>query len=76
MMWFWGSGYSWGMTLVGIVMMLIFWGGALALVLLVVRGIAGPQTGQHDAALDMLRRRLAAGEITPEEFERVRQLVG
>lgn len=74
-MWYWGSGYGWGMTVVGILMMLVFWGGILALIVLLVRGIAGPRIGPHDAALDTLRKRLAAGEISPEEYERVRELI-
>lgn len=30
----------------------------------------------HDTSMDVLRRRLAAGEITPEEFEKTRKALG
>lgn len=75
MMWYWGSS-GWGMTAVGILMMVVFWGGALALIVTLVRGAASPRADQQDAALAVLRKRLAAGEISPEDYERVRRLIG
>ena len=75
MMWYWGSGYGWGMTVIGILMMLVFWGGIFALAVLVMRSIGGQRIGQRDAAMDALRKRLASGEITPEEYERVRKVL-
>ena len=71
MMWDWGSGYGWGMMLGGSLMMLFFWGGLALLLVLVVRGFGGPR--QVDTASETLRRRLAAGEITAEEYERTRK---
>ena len=62
------DGWSW---LLMAAMMLLFWGGIAALVVFVVRAITGPKGG--DQALDVLRRRLASGEITQEEFERTRR---
>jgi putative membrane protein len=71
MMWDWGSGYGWGMMLGGSLMMLLFWGGLALLVVLAVRGFSGSK--QVDNASETLRRRLAAGEITAEEYERTRK---
>lgn len=73
MMWDWGSGYGWGMMLGGSLMMLLFWGGLALLIVLLVRGFGG--TRQADNASETLRRRLAAGEITPEDYERTRKML-
>jgi len=54
--------------------MLVFWGLVIALVVAVVRSLAHPH-GRDDGALEILRRRLAAGEITAEEFEKMRKLL-
>ena len=73
MMWDWGSGYGWGMMLGGSLMMLLFWGGLALLIVLVVRGFGGPR--QVDTTSETLRRRLAAGEITVEEYDRTRKML-
>ena len=75
MMWDWGSGYGWGMWIFGTLMMLLFWGGLIALAIFVVRALAGPKQTSGESAIEILRRRLAAGEITPEEFERTRKIL-
>ena len=69
MMWGYYDGASW-IWMVG--MMLVFWGGLIVLVGLVIRSFMHPARG-GDAALDTLRRRLAAGEISQEEFEKIRR---
>jgi uncharacterized membrane protein len=56
------------------VMMLIFWGAIIALVVVLVRSFTHHES-RDDAALAILRRRLAAGEITPEDFEKTRKLL-
>ena len=73
MMWYWGSGSGWGMTIVGTLMMLLFWGGLAFLIVILVRGFGGNR--QVDSASETLRRRLDAGEITPEEYERTRKML-
>jgi putative membrane protein len=75
MMWYWGSGYGWGMALFGALMMLLFWGGIALAIVYVVRSLGGSRPTQSDSAMDTLRRRLAAGEITSEEFERVSKVL-
>ncbi|HET7421829.1 MAG TPA: SHOCT domain-containing protein [Candidatus Dormibacteraeota bacterium] len=57
------------------VMMVLFWGGVIVVAVWAFRSFAGPRAGA-DPAFDLLRRRLAAGEITPEEFERLRKALG
>lgn len=71
-----GWGVGWGVTGVETVLMLLFWGVVVALAVLLIRTLAGPRTAGQDAATESLRRRLAAGEITAEEYERIRSLLG
>ena len=75
MMWYWGTGGGWEMWIFGILMMLLFWGGIAALVFFVVRALGGSRATHSDSAMDTLRRRLAAGEITQEDFERIRKVI-
>ena len=66
-----GDGWSW---IGGGLMMLIFWGGLVALVVFLVRGFAiGPthghvQRGGPDAR-EILAERFARGEISEDEFK-------
>ena len=73
MMWYYGvNGWAWFWMSV---MMVLFWGGVVVLAVWAIRSVAGP--GPHgDAALDVLRKRLAAGEITPEDYEKARKTIG
>ena len=75
MMWYWGSGYGWGMAMFGVLMMLLFWGGIAVAIVYIVRSLGGSRPTHSDSALDILRRRLAAGEITSEEFERLSKIL-
>lgn len=75
MMWYWGSGYGWGMGLFGALMMLLFWGGIVLAVVYLVRSLGRTQPLQSESAIETLRRRLAAGEITPDEFERISKVL-
>lgn len=76
------GGWGWGMGLLGGLGMLLFWGLIIGLVvLLVVTLTRSSQSGasrgaQPDSALETLRRRLAAGEITPQEFDELRKKLG
>jgi putative membrane protein len=69
---YWGyyDGWSW---LLMAAMMVLFWGGVAALIVFVVRAISGPRGS--DQAMDVLRRRLASGEITQDEFEKTRRVL-
>jgi uncharacterized membrane protein len=71
MMWGFYDGSSW-LWMAG--MMLLFWGAAFAAVIWAAKANAGPrQTG--DPALEILRRRLAAGETSQEDFEKTKQVL-
>ena len=75
MMWYWGSGYGWGMAIVGVLMMLLLWGAIATAIVFVVRSLSATSVRPADSAMQMLRRRLAAGEITSDEFERIRKVL-
>src|SRR5215469_16201053 len=74
-MWYWGSGYGWGMAIFGAIMMLVLWGGIVVLIVYLAGWILRGRPSPSDRSLELLRQRLAAGEITPEEFERVRTVL-
>ena len=52
-------GFGWG--LYGVVMMLLFVAGLVAVAVWAVRAFTGSSTPRPDSALDVLDRRLAAG---------------
>jgi putative membrane protein len=66
----WGYTDGWSMVWMG-GMMVLFWGGIIALVVFAVRAFAGPRG--TDQAVDVLRRRLASGEISQEDYEKTRK---
>ena len=76
------NGWGWGMGLLGGLGMLLFWGliiglGVWLVVTLTRSGQSGASRGaQPDTVLETLRRRLAAGEITPQEFDELGQKRG
>jgi putative membrane protein len=71
MMWGYTDGSTW---LWMVPMMLLFWGGVIALVIWGVRAFAGPR-GTADPAMQTLRRRLAAGEISQDEFDKTKRIL-
>jgi putative membrane protein len=71
MMGYYGAGMAGWMWIVNALFTIVFWGGLIALGVWLVRRFTGERVG-GDSADEILRRRLAAGEITPEEFERLR----
>ena len=74
----WGDG--WGGWIAGALMMLIFWGGLVALVVLIARGFgAHPSRGEEKQrgpnAREILAERFARGEISEDEFEQRRRVL-
>jgi putative membrane protein len=73
------GGWGWGMGLLGGLGMLLFWGLIIGLVVWLVVTLARLNQGatahgaQPDSALEVLRHRLAAGEITPQEFDELQK---
>ena len=74
MMWWYngGDGWSW-LWMAG--MMVLFWGGVILLGIWGIRGLSGPRR-TSDAPIEVLRKRLAAGDISPEDFEKTRKVLG
>ena len=84
-MW-WGhgfGGFGWGWMIFGSLMMLVFWGGLIALVVLAVRAFTSPgsqepaqartsSASSRNDALNILKERYARGEITKAEYEEMR----
>ncbi|WP_245821733.1 SHOCT domain-containing protein [Lentzea waywayandensis] len=68
MTWYYGTPMGWGGFSMMALTMLVFWGGLVALVVVMLR--RSPHTGSETR---ILRERLARGEIDTEEFERVRK---
>ena len=68
MMWGYSDGGNW---LWMAAMMVVVLGVIIGLVVFAIRASTGPKS--NDQAADILRRRLAGGEITQEEFEKTRK---
>ncbi len=64
---FWDSGW----WIVMVVMMVLFWGAIIAVVVWGIRQFTGDRRRDR-SALDIAKERLAGGEITKEEFDRIR----
>ncbi|HSC71281.1 MAG TPA: SHOCT domain-containing protein [Candidatus Methylomirabilis sp.] len=72
----WGGFGGSGMGFVGWIFMLLFWGLIIVGLVLVVRWLwdqRRPGTGGADAPIEILKRRYARGEISKEEFDRMKQ---
>ena len=67
MMWYY-SGVDW-FWMAGA--MVLYWGVAITLVILFILAVS--RGGKQDQAIEVLRRRLAGGEISTEEFEATRK---
>jgi putative membrane protein len=63
----WGMGYGW-------IFMIIFWALAILGVIYVVQALArgGKGAEQRETPLDTLKKRYAKGEITKQQFERMK----
>lgn len=76
-MWYWHEGMGWWMVFGG-VLMVLFWGGIIALIVwgikrLTERGGSTSSSGQKQGPLDIVKERYAKGEISKEEFDRIRE---
>ena len=72
-MWF-GEGMGWW-AIIGILWMLVFWGGIIALVVWVVLKLTrhGAGNGPRRDFTDIARELYAKGEISKEEFEQLKK---
>jgi len=82
MMWAhgYGMGLGWMGMLFGGLMMLLFWGGLIALIFFAARALARSGSDQSHTpppagskAVDILKERYARGEITKEQFEEMKR---
>ena len=77
----WGWGFGWWFG--GMIMMVLFWIVVAVGILLLIRWLFGQsQSGRishpqgkesFESALEILKKRYAGGEITKEEFERMKK---
>ncbi len=65
----WDMGSGWWIVMP--IMMVIFWGAIIAVVVWGIRQFTGGRD-KGQSALDIAKERLARGEITKEEFDRIR----
>ena len=73
MMGYYYDGWSW-LWMTG--MMILFWGGLAALVIWAIRSFTRPSPpAGSDSAIEILRRRLASGEISQDEYEKTRKVL-
>jgi putative membrane protein len=70
MMWYYGSG-GWGWLWMAVIM-LVFWGGLIAVAVWAIRSGLG---SRRNDAMGVLRRRMAAGEISQDEFEKTKRIL-
>jgi putative membrane protein len=71
MMWNGFEGMGWDWIGFGVVHMLVFWTFVIVVIFAVVKWLGGVGPGR--SALDILKARYAKGELTQEEFERMRR---
>jgi putative membrane protein len=69
-MWHTGEGMGWWMVFGG-ALWLLFWAAVIYVVVQVSRGWSNDQR-PTDQPIDIARRRYAAGEITKEQFDELR----
>jgi putative membrane protein len=78
-----GAGFGMGFGILGLLFMLIFWGGLILLAVWLVRALfsanasRGPNTGGSDqSAQQILDQRYARGEISREQYEIMKNDIG
>ena len=76
----WGHmmSWGWGHMMFGGVMMIVFWGGIILLVVLLVRSFGSGKSGGLNAPprttpFDILKERFAKGEIDKKEYDERRK---
>ena len=72
------SGFGWGGWIIGGLIMILFWGGLIALVFFSIRAFSSGQKQTNnmtsrETAIDILKKRYAQGEIDKAEYEAIRR---
>ena len=73
-MWSVGPEMGWWMVFTGL-WQLVFWAAIIALVVWGVKRVAGHTMPGRLEPVDIARERLARGEITPQQYEEIRQIL-
>jgi len=69
-----GAGWMWGAGMgIGSLSMLAFWGALIVGGILLYRALSGRHPEDRESAEEILKRRYAAGEITREQYDQMRQ---
>lgn len=65
--WGWGMGFGW-------VFMIAFWIIVIAVIVFIVKAVTGGQRKNEgdESALDIIKKRYAKGEISKEDFDRMK----
>jgi putative membrane protein len=66
-------GFGAGAMLLGSLTMLLFWGGLIVMIVWAVRQFSGGGQPPAQEPTATLKRRLAAGEITQDQYEQARR---
>ena len=83
--WELGHGWGWGGWLIGGLMMLLFWGGLIAMAFFALRALMRSGQGRDqgatrsnigETALEILQKRYAQGEINRKEYLETKQVLG
>ena len=69
----WWDGMGWGWLVFGGIFMLLFWGAIIALIVWGVKKLGERGGGTGSSALDIVKERYARGEISQEEFEKIKK---
>lgn len=67
-------GWGHGMGIGGMLMMLVFWALIIAGIVMLIGWLGKKDfAGRGETALDILKKRYAQGEITKDEFDRMKK---
>ncbi|WP_206615553.1 SHOCT domain-containing protein [Solirhodobacter olei] len=69
------GGYGYGPGFFGMGVMILFWAILIGAVVIAVRWLMERDHKRSNSALDILKERLARGEIEPEEYEARRKVL-
>ena len=75
-MWFYHDDVGWGWMLFGSLWMVAFWGTVIGLVVWGIRQATSSRTERppiNETPLEIAQKRLARGEITPDQFEELKR---
>ena len=74
MMWNGFEGMGWGWIGLGLVHMVVFWGLVILMLAALVKWLAGGGAASPgpENAMEILKKRYAKGDITREEYERMK----